>query len=180
MHKIEKSENQYLEELASIITKDEATLTSDLTDKVYEGLEKTYAIIAKQLREIYGIYFKPATSQELHNLCYNRDGKTISERIAQHVEDYKASEDNPIRSVNLLYDMQRILHTDNVCVVNNLIYNKLKDEAQAVKVLGSGGCETCDCSTKWGTYSIESFQADETNLMPPFHPECSCFIIMVT
>lgn len=192
MQEVQKNEDDSwpaIEVLVATIKKDASEKDIEeskkaVLDRIYNCLSQSYEIESKWLDRVYGPlgYVKPS-KRDIDRLLYSADGKSLEDRINEHFEDFseelhETREQDRDRKVHLLNKLHKIVFTENVHMVNHLMYYNFKEKAKAVIVVGGIGCETCDCEAKWGVYPIDQFS--ETYDIPPFHSHCGCGIIVVT
>lgn len=159
-----KDNENYKEDLYKIIKKfineNKKQLEDKVTDAIYDSLENTLSITLKYAREMYKS-FNQDKNIDLKNLLYNKDGKTLEERIHAWIED-----ENPM---NLLYHFCLILDTETFQIIHQGIRNKINIEY--VEVVGDGGCEVC------GEYCDGELYYEDEIEFPPYHPGCMCEVL---
>lgn len=171
--------DQYAEEIAKLNIKilkadnlDWITSVDDYLDIIYNSLENVYSITLEKIREIYSIEIlnEEITQKNINKLTYSKDGLTLRQRIIKHCEEYE--KDKPTKE-RLLYDMIKILNTEALCVMNNLISNKVNFEYAAIDNDGEC-CELCSDYANEEYIPIDDFEE------PPYHPNCECIAVYFT
>ena len=166
--------SKYEEKFAYLISKQDEDLEQQLLDLFYELFEKIYAIVLKYIkRESIEILSK----EEVSNLLFKKDGKTLEDRVRVHFIDFSNSLKTLEDRVILLNKMCKIVKTEAVHLTNTAIYYKLKDNATHIVVYG-GGSDTCDCGMHHGVFPANEF--DQTTMLPPFHSNCCCSFYLIT
>lgn len=166
--------SKYEEQFAYLISKQDEDLEQQLLDLFYELFEKIYAIVLKYIkRESIEILSK----EEISNLLFKKDGKTLEDRVRIHFIDFSNSLKTLEDKVILLNKICKIVKTEAVHLTNTAIYYKLKDKATHVVVYG-GGSDTCDCGMHHGVFPANEF--DQTTMLPPFHSNCCCSSYLIT
>lgn len=140
----------------------------------YTCFEDVYALVSKTAKDIYKDIKdqdedKEIDIKELRKLTYNKDGLTLEERVAKHFKDYMK---NTPTKERFLYDMVRILNTESLCLMNNLIMQKINPEYAEIE--DSSCCELCSDWADEGPIPIDDFEE------PPYHPNCECIPIFFT
>ena len=139
----------------------------------YTCFSDVYALVLKDIKDIYNIKDqdedKEINMKELQELTYNKDGLTLEERVTKHFKDYMR---NTPTKERFLYDMIRILNTESLCLMNNLI--KQKTKAEYAEVEDSNCCELCSEWADEGPIPIDDFEE------PPYHPNCECVPMFFT
>ena len=139
----------------------------------YTCFSDVYALVLKDIKDIYNIKDqdedKEINMKELQELTYNKDGLTLEERVTKHFKDYMR---NTPTKERFLYDMIRILNTESLCLMNNLINQKTK--AEYAEVEDSNCCELCSEWADEGPIPIDDFEE------PPYHPNCECVPMFFT
>ena len=164
---------EYEEKFSYIISKQEDNLEQQLLDLFYELFEKVYAIVLKYIkRESIEIPSK----EEISNLLFKKDGKTLEDRVRIHFTDFSNSLKSLEDKIILLNKICKIEKTEVVNLTNAAIYYKLKDKATHIVVYG-GGSDTCDCEAHHGIFLANEF--DATTMLPPFHSNCGCSAYLI-
>ena len=137
----------------------------DLFYKSFEGVYKSMNIglegIYKQLKEF--------SVEDISDLTYHLDGKTIEERLKEYWDESKKRLDNKENPEDvktyLINKYDRILNTETR-IIESRIKNYRKPLNAAMLIIEhSSGCPDCP----GGEYA-----ADENVDLPPFHPNCQC------
>lgn len=137
----------------------------DLFYKFFEGVYKSMNIglegIYKQLKEF--------SVEDISDLTYHLDGKTIEERLKEYWNESKKRLDNKENPEDvktyLINKYDRILNTETR-VIESRVKNYRKPLNAAMLIIEhSSGCPDCP----GGEYA-----ADENVDLPPFHPNCQC------
>lgn len=144
----------------------------DYLDIIYDALEKIYALTLEHIRKIYEIEIlnETITEKDVNKLTYSDDNLTLEQRVYNHCEEY--NENIPSKE-RLLYDMIKILNTEALCIMNNLIANKIEFEYAAVESDG-GCCDLCSEYIDQDYIPINEFEE------PPYHPNCECIAVYFT
>lgn len=137
----------------------------DLFYKSFEGVYKSMNIglegIYKQLKEF--------SVEDISDLTYHLDGKTIEERLKEYWDESKKRLDNKENPE----DVKTYLINKYDCILNTetrIIESRIKNyrkplNAAMLIIEHSSGCPDCP----GGEYA-----ADENVDLPPFHPNCQC------
>ena len=137
----------------------------DLFYKSFEGVYKSMNVglegIYKQLKEF--------SVEDISDLTYYLDGKTIEERLKEYWNESKKRLDNKENPEDvktyLINKYDRILNTETR-VIESRVKNYRKPLNAAMLIIEhSSGCPDCP----GGEYA-----ADENVDLPPFHPNCQC------
>lgn len=178
---IEDLKPEYEEKLMKIIIQYQKTKEINKEDIeiikefIYKILTKIYKLVSSELRKIY----KEIDEFDVKNileLTFEKDGKTLDERIEQYLEEladrYEAnySETNDafeaaaLTFIYLKSKFDRIIITESFHMESQV--KKLKKPVNASMLIIEAGCgDLC----QGGEYS-----ADENVDLPPFHPNCQC------
>lgn len=172
---INESKDQYLTDLFILISHLEKNKwfegNQQVLDKIYDSLEKTYAITSSHLRRIYNLSTRKI--EDVNDLAWSEDNKTLEKRVHDYFVQYEQEAlEQAIRS--LKYAITRILDTETAHLYNTLIYNTVKDKAIEAEVFGEyDDCHgECDYWITKGRMPIE-----ELTELPPYHPDCECYVV---
>ena len=144
----------------------------DYLDIIYDALENIYSLTLEKIKDIYEVEIlnEEVTEESINNLTYSKDGLTLKQRIVKHCKEYEKEKPSKER---LLCDIIKILNTEALCIMNNLISNKIKFEYAAI----DNGNECCDlCSD----YANEEYIPINDFEEPPYHPNCECIAVYFT
>ena len=150
----------------------------DIENLVYNSLEKSFLITSSWIKRVYGDTFNKPSKKDLERFSY--DGK-ISERVRKHLTDFSKGVHAATPELEqsykriLINELTRIINTESVHITNHLMWFKLKNRAKAVSVVGGHGSNMCDCEERWGMFAASKFTDSD---LPPYHPECTCSIIV--
>ena len=146
---------------------------NDYLNNIYNCLEENYLITLENIRKIYNINITNTdiNIKNILKLTYQKDGLTLEERITKHFNDYK---NNKPTKERILYDELRILNTESLCVMNNLIRQKIKKDFEYGTIEESECCEFCQEWMDEGPLPISDFEE------PPYHPNCECIPVYFT
>ena len=131
-------------------------------DKIYE-LFKEYEqnilfLICNHYEKRLGINITQRESVDIDIFFFNKDGKTIKDRIKEIKEDN-----------NFLYRMKILQDTELYNCINCISSSVIKYyKLPSIVVVDVGGCESCV-----GIGSGEFLEDDIPE--PPFHPGCKCY-----
>ena len=147
----------------------------DVLKSCYQCLEEVYVYVSKSLKKIYK-KVEEFDIEDINDLTYQKDGKTLEERISQHLTDAKEKLDNKekkdIVSLYLLNRMTLILVTETRTVEQAIKKNKkpiFENGYYGVLVIdGCGGDCNGICPDYNGIYP-EDTEVPE----PPYHPNCN-------
>lgn len=167
-----KVEDKYAELIAKYILKlknqeiDLQVFIDYISDLIYKDLEEIYVIAKESVEDRYG---KVRTTKiDLKNLLYNKDGKTLNQRINEHYVDFLKNSNYNL----LLSNIIRILHTENMNVYNQVVKSLVKQLDYVAGSYDGSDCdchsEDMDCSEYTGLYLIDDLPD------APFHPNCNC------
>lgn len=171
--------DEYAEEIAKLNIKilkvenpDWAMFIDNYLDIIYNSLEDVYSITLEKIREIYNIEIlnEEIIEKDINKLTYFKDGLTLKQRIIKHCEEYEKEKPTKER---LLYDIVKILNTEALCVMNNLISNKVKFEYAAID-------NDEECCKLCLDYADEEYIPIDDFEEPPYHPNCECIAVYFT
>lgn len=162
-------------------------LSIQISNIIYECLEKTYIFTTDKIKAIYEVNPKVPTVEELLQVF---DGLTINDRVKIHINELKNhlpvknhidELKNPlpidIKSAKLKCQMRMILLVNNeaMTLYNRLFFEKLKEYATSGQILTAddGCCDKCYDVAPHGVVSIELLEQN----LPPYHPDCRCFVV---
>ena len=137
----------------------------DLFYKSFEGVYKFMNIglegVYKQLREF--------SVEDISDLTYHLDGKTIEERLKEYWTESKKRLDNKENPEDiktyLINKYDRILNTETRVIESRIKKYRKPLNATMLIIEHSSGCPNCP----GGEYA-----ADENVDLPPYHPNCQC------
>ena len=176
-------ETDIVEEITKLIidfynneSQDWDNLFASIVDFMYISLKQTYKITINESKEIYpGIdkgNLDKITKKDIDNYTYNKDKKTLKERIKQYI---LLAKDNKIQKDSLIFKEVRILDNETLVVFHKLLKDKiLNSEIEYGMIVAGGGCNR-DCCHKSGEEIIPIEDIDE----PPYHPNCTCEVIYI-
>lgn len=145
-----------------------------LSDIVYDGFARSYAIAKECLKEEYGIVDNSVPSDELlASLTFNKDGKTVDERIVEHIDKFFHVSQSQLKQY-----IWRLQDTDAMSIFNNTLTEiASKHGYVGYKIISIGTCSSHghNCNDEDGKeYAIKDLEHK-----PPFHPNCRCTIELV-
>ena len=176
LNQVKEIIDEYAEEIAKlnieILEQDKIdwfNYTEEYLDIIYNALEEVYSITLDFIRDVYNIepIDEEITENDINNLTYKKDGLNLKQRILNHFNEYEENKPNKER---LLYDFMQILNTEAMCVKNNLIKNKIKEEFEYGIIEDSNCCEVCSEYVSAGPIILDDIEE------PPYHLNCECFI----
>lgn len=137
----------------------------DLFYKSFEGVYKSMNIglegVYKQLREF--------SVEDISDLTYHLDGKTIEERLKEYWTESKKRLDNKENPEDiktyLINKYDRILNTETRVIESRIKKYRKPLNATMLIIEHSSGCPNC---------SGGEYAADENVDLPPYHPNCQC------
>ena len=135
-------------------------LEKSLLDIIYKILEETIAIVLTEVRKMYKTFDEDKIIN-LKDMLYNKDGKTLEERISGWVDEKNI--------MNLFFHICLILDTETFSLIPQTI--KKKVNVDYVEIIGEGDCDICAeyCDG-------EVYKEDEIEL-PLYHPGCKCEVV---
>ncbi len=147
----------------------------DILKSCYNCLEEVYAYVSKSLKELYK-EVEDFDIKDINDLTYQKDGKTLEDRISEHLKNAKEKLDNKEKlDLVILYILNRItviLVTETRMVEQAVKKNKkpiIKDGYYGILVIdGCGGECDGDCPEYNGIYP-----EDAEVPTPPYHPNCT-------
>lgn len=147
----------------------------DILKSCYNCLEEVYAYVSKSLKELYK-EVEDFDIKDINDLTYQKDGKTLEDRISEHLKNAKEKLDNKEKlDLVILYILNRItviLVTETRMVEQAVKKNKkpiIKDGYYGILVIdGCGGDCNGDCPEYNGIYP-----EDAEIPIPPYHPNCT-------
>jgi hypothetical protein len=149
-------ETDIVEEITKLIidfynneSQDWDNLFASIVDFMYISLKQTYKITINESKEIYpGIdkgNLDKITKKDIDNYTYNKDKKTLKERIKQYI---LLAKDNKIQKDSLIFKEVRILDNETLVVFHKLLKDKiLNSEIEYGMIVAGGGCNR-DCCHK--------------------------------
>lgn len=150
----------------------------DILKSCYNCLEEVYAYVSKSLKELYK-EVEDFDIKDINDLTYQKDGKTLEDRISEHLKNAKEKLDNKEKlDLVILYILNRItviLVTETRMVEQAVKKNKkpiIKDGYYGILVIdGCGGDCDGNCLDYNGIYP-----EDAEVPTPPYHPNCGGII----
>lgn len=147
----------------------------DILKSCYKCLEEVYSYVSKSLKEVYG-KVEDFNIEDIKQLTYQEDGKTLEDRVSQHLDTAKEKLDNKEKNdIVILYLLNRmtlILTTETRTVEQRVKKNKKpihKPGYYGILVIeGCGG----DCNGICPDYNGE-YPEDSEVPIPPYHPNCT-------
>lgn len=136
---------------------------TDILANTWETIEDIYGVDTKKKESI--------TTADIDKLTYSKDGLTLSKRLAKYFKEYSKHIPTIER---MLYDLMRILNTEAMCVMNNGIRTKLKDDFTYALVEEAECCDICLDYMSEGLVLLDDFEE------PPYHPNCECIAVEFT
>lgn len=158
---------------AVVFYKNNKTLNNDYLQEIIElswdFLTEIYKITSYELKQIYR-EVPDFTIESLQDFLYNKDGKSLEERIEawyntipQYFEnESKNSQLNAIDGI--YYHIELILNTEAQNIETAVKKNKVPTRASLL-IIEAGCGDLC----QGGEYAY-----DEDVDLPPFHPNCQC------
>lgn len=143
------------------------TLLDKIQQLFYDSLTQTYSITSNELKQIYS-RTKDFEVSDILSLTYNKDNKTLNERIADHWHKAASYTDKQAMRVYLIDKYDRLLRNETQIIKNTVMQNKVGKLSQLVIIENSGG----DCDGGCAEYAGE-WPVDEA-ILPPYHPNCCC------
>ena len=138
-----------------------------ILDLIYKCLEKIYSNTASRLDILYKD-LKPFEITNLFDLTYQKDGKTIEERVEEYLQEVFQIK-NPIDAKQLIsFKFYRLMRTEVSHLETMIKKNKISISANIMVIEGSCNCNGI-CDQYIGVYAI-----DENIDYPPYHPNCTC------
>lgn len=138
-----------------------------ILDLIYKCLEEIYSNTASKL----DILYKDLKSFEITNLfdlTYQKDGKTIEERVEEYLQEVFQIK-NPIDAKQLIsFKFYRLMRTEVSHLETMIKKNKISISANVMVIEGSCNCNGI-CDQYIGVYAI-----NENIEYPPYHPNCTC------
>lgn len=166
---VESSLNQIVQQVIaySNALEESKTLLEKTQQLFYDSLTQTYSITSNELKQIYS-RTKDFEVNDILSLTYNKDNKTLNERIAEHWHKAALYTDKQAMRVYLIDKYDRLLRNETQIIKNTVMQNKVGKLSQLVIIENSGG----DCDSGCAEYAGE-WPADEA-ILPPYHPNCCC------
>ena len=166
---VESSLNQIVQQVIAYSNKPEQskTLLNKTQQLFYDSLTQTYSITSSELKQIYS-RTKDFEVKDILSLTYNKDNKTLNERITEHWHKAALYTDKQAMRTYLIDKYDRLLRNETQIVKNAVMLNKVGKLSQLAIVENSGG----DCDGGCAEYAGE-WPIDEL-IPPPYHPNCCC------
>lgn len=147
----------------------------DILQLYYKCLENIYTDVSKSIKKLYKKVI-PYNIKDIMDLTYQKDGKTLEERILEYLNKAKEKLDaNEQFDIVVLYLLNRytlILMTETKMVEEAVKKNKkpiVESGTYLIQVIeGCGGDCNSDCLDYNGIY-----REDDDIPWPPYHPNCS-------
>ena len=154
--------DKYLEQISIQLIKDN-TIDSykKIIDDVYDCLTAAYEKILSSFKSWYE-NMKPLEVDDVFKLAYNKDGKTIEDRVRSYF-DVNLTILQQIQKFDVLIDYE---------VQNLKRYveeTRIKPLAEMLIIESDG----CDCKFGCDEYAGE-YSPDDDVPLPPYHPNCHC------
>lgn len=152
---------------------------NDIINKMYDSLAKTLGYSLTLVKEAYKIKDKQLN---LKDLTWQKDGKTIEDRIneycysiAQLIELEEIPNESKLKQI-LAYKLIRLLNTETMTIHNNFVWQLLNKEAKYVEIWNEDDqCDTdCGCDAY---FNHGKFLLTELEELPPYHPDCECYLV---
>lgn len=138
-----------------------------ILDLIYKCLEEIYSNTASKLDILYKD-LKPFEITNLFDLTYQKDGKTIEERVEEYLQEVFQIK-NPIDAKqSISFKFYRLMRTEVSHLETMIKKNKISISANVMVIEGSCNCNGI-CDQYIGVYAI-----DENIDYPPYHPNCTC------
>lgn len=140
-----------------------------LTSIFYQALEKIYSDICSDLKNIY-TQLDDFHFDDINKLTYQKDGKTLEERIITYLDNMQSKRESGIDTVSIktycinMYD--RILANEAAYLKHTVMSNKLSKKASILVIEGGNSCGECG--------PLGEYPADEDIDLPPYHTNCQC------
>ena len=151
--------NQYLKLSAEERNKSKETFIKKAQDVIWRSLEKTYSKSLIAAKEIYGLSL--SKKLKLENLVWDNDEIALNERIAGHFDIIISLHK---RLLLLLDNETRVIH-------NRIIRNSIEGYYPYAEVINDDCCDDCEIYFREGRIPIEKLE------LPPYHPDCECYVI---
>lgn len=168
---VESSLNQIVQQVIAYSNKLEQSKT--LLDKTqqlfYDSLTQTYSTTSSELKQIYS-RTKDFEVKDILSLTYNKDNKTLNERITEHWNKASEYSDKTAMRTYLIDKYDRLLRNETQIVKNAVMLNKVGKLSQLAIVENSGGDCDGSCAEYAGEWPIDKL------IPPPYHPNCCCQI----
>ena len=136
-----------------------------LLNVITELAENIVSYIRNYLRKEYDIEVENLSPEELIELFYSADGKTIFDRVREYAQEKDL--------ISFTYKLYRCCRSEVAGLMNRCIFNSLKDKFEYITVHLSNECGDCDTGILSGW--VKTSEVDLSDL-PPFHPDCCCSI----
>ena len=140
---VESSLNQIVQQVIaySNALEESKTLLEKTQQLFYDSLTQTYSITSNELKQIYS-RTKDFKVNDILSLTYNKDNKTLNERIAEHWHKAALYTDKQAMRVYLIDKYDRLLRNETQIIKNTVMQNKVGKLSQLVIIENSGG--DCD------------------------------------
>ena len=180
--KISIEREKYIQEIGVIIYKVikkykntnilEEKALEEIIELVWEFLTKVYGITSYELKQIYK-EVPEFSIENLQDFLYNKDGKTLEDRIEEYYYDIpkylnktasEVAEDVLTASESFLYHIDLTMTTEAQNIETAVKKNKVPLSA-GMLIIEAGCGDLC----QGGEFAI-----DENVDLPPFHPNCQC------
>lgn len=142
------------------IDENKEELEKSLLNIIYKDLEDTIAIVLMEARKMYKSFDEDKIIN-LKDMLYNKDGKTLEERVKNWI--------NEENIMNLFFHICLILDTETFSLIHQTIKNKVN--VDYVEIVGEGGCDIC------AEYCDGEFYKESEIELPPYHPGCMCEVV---
>lgn len=172
-----KIADEHMEEVYKVVNKNlgverqAQSAVQDIIDIFYDNMEQVFKNTSHKLYKIYP-KAKDYKVEDIFSITYDKDGKTIEERIKVYWKDaldYLKTEDFDIVKNQLIDKYYRLMINETAIVERVIKQHKVKPIVEYLAIEGCGLC--CKhCAGISGEY-----HADEIIDLPPYHPGCTCF-----
>ena len=147
----------------------------DILKLYYDCLEEVYVYVSKSLKDLFK-NIEPYQIKDIMDLTYQKDGKTLKERIDEYLDKSKDKLDSNEKTDDIiLYLLTRytiILTTETRMVEEAVKKNKkpiVESGNYIIQIIeGCGG----ECDGECLDYNGE-YPEDEDIPWPPYHPNCT-------
>lgn len=137
---VESSLNRIVQQVIaySNALEESKTLLDKTQQLFYDSLAQTYSITSNELKQIYS-RTKDFEVSDILSLTYNKDNKTLNERIAEHWHKAASYTDKQAMRIYLIDKYDRLLRNETQIIKNTVMQNKVGKLSQLVIIENSGG-----------------------------------------
>ena len=130
---VESSLNQIVQQVIaySNALEESKTLLDKTQQLFYDSLTQTYSITSNELKQIYS-RTKDFEVSDILSLTYNKDNKTLNERIADHWHKAASYTDKQAMRIYLIDKYDRLLRNETQIIKNTVMQNKVGKLSQLV------------------------------------------------